>query len=212
MGFFVITPMMGPVFVEDLKVGKFHGVGPLKAAKMNGLRIHTGLDLRAQSFAFLKDHFSKSSSCYYGLAHGTDDCPVEADRLRKSVGAETIFARNLAAWEEVAPALGTVFAKVWAACLRGGYAGRTVTVKVKYGDFRQSTRRRSFLEPVAPQLDLERIGLKLLRPWFPPHRSVRMLGVTLSSLAPLASKSQASWRFAWTILVQLFPRPRHLTS
>lgn len=52
-GLFVITPKMGPALVEDLPVGKFHGVGPVTAAKMNRLGIHTGLDLRAQPLAFL---------------------------------------------------------------------------------------------------------------------------------------------------------------
>ena len=46
---------MGPAFVENLPVGKFHGVGPATAAKMNSLGIHTGLDLRRQSSAFLSE-------------------------------------------------------------------------------------------------------------------------------------------------------------
>ena len=102
--------------------------------------------------------------------------------MRKSVGAETTFERDLTKWEEVAPALDAVFTKVWTACTRGGHAGRTVTVKIKYSDFQQITRRRSFAEPVASQSDLQQISLDLLKPCFPPPRSVRLLGVTLSSL------------------------------
>ncbi len=68
------------------------------------------------------------------------------------------------------------------ACTRGGHAGRTVTVKVKHSDFQQITRRRSLVEVVASQSELERVALELLRPCFPPPRSVRLLGVTLSSL------------------------------
>ena len=181
-GLFVITPKMGPKFVEDLKVGKFHGVGPVTAARMNALGIHVGLDLRRQSQAFLVEHFGKSAGYYYGVARGIDNRPVEADRLRKSVGAETTFGRDLTKWEEVAPALDAVFTKVWTACTRGGHAGRTVTVKVKYSDFQQITRRRSFAEPIASLYDLQQVSLDLMRPCFPPPRSVRLLGVTLSSL------------------------------
>ena len=108
-GLFVITPKMGPAFVEDLRVEKFHGVGPVTAAKMNALGIHTGLDLRRQSRAFLAEHFGKSADYYYGVARGVDDRPVEADRVRKSVGAETTFERDLTQWDEVAPALAVVF-------------------------------------------------------------------------------------------------------
>src|SRR6202012_1920045 len=52
-GIFVITPKMGPSFVETLPVRKFHGVGPATAAKMERFGIKTGLDLRAQTLAFL---------------------------------------------------------------------------------------------------------------------------------------------------------------
>ncbi len=146
-GLFVITPKMGPAFVEELPVGKFHGVGPVTAAKMNRLGIRTGLDLRAQSLDFLAGHFGKAADYYHGVARGHDERPVEADRVRKSVGAENTFARDLTQWDEVGPVLEPVFAKVWAACGRGGHAGRTVTVKVKYADFRQITRSRSGMHP-----------------------------------------------------------------
>jgi DNA polymerase-4 len=182
-GLFVITPKMGPGFVERLPVSKFHGVGPVTAARMQALGIHTGLDLRRQTRAFLAEHFGKSADYYYNVARGEDERPVEADRVRKSVGAETTFARDLMRWEEVGPALEPVFAKTWAACDRGGYAGRTVTVKVKYADFRQITRSRSGQEPVGSRRELERIGLDLLRPCFPPPRGVRLLGVTISNIA-----------------------------
>src|ERR1700726_2088061 len=66
-GLFVITPEMGPGFVETLPVRKFHGVGPATAKKMTRLGIATGLDLRAPSLAFLQQHFGKAGSYYNGL-------------------------------------------------------------------------------------------------------------------------------------------------
>jgi len=62
-GQFVVTPAMGPAFVEVLPIAKFHGVGPITAEKMNRLGIHTGADLRRQSAAFLQQHFGKSGVC-----------------------------------------------------------------------------------------------------------------------------------------------------
>ncbi len=76
-GLFVITPRMGPAFVEALPVGKFHGIGPKTAARMNMLGIHTGLDLREQSRAYLVEHFGKSGDYLYGVARGVDDRPVQ---------------------------------------------------------------------------------------------------------------------------------------
>jgi hypothetical protein len=66
-GMFVITPEMGPVFVEALPVGKFHGIGPATAAKMNRLGLHTGADLKAQSPAFLEERFGNRGATTTGL-------------------------------------------------------------------------------------------------------------------------------------------------
>jgi DNA polymerase-4 len=99
---------------------------------MNSLGIHTGLDLRRQPRAFLAEHFGKAADYYDNVARGVDNRPVEADRERKSVGSETTFEQDHDKWEDVEPALNGIFAKVWSACTRGGHAGRTVTVKIKY--------------------------------------------------------------------------------
>jgi DNA polymerase-4 len=197
-GLFVITPTMEPAFVETLLVSRFHGVGPATAAKMQALGIHTGLDLRQQSLAFLCRHFGKAGRYYYDVARGQDDRPVEADRARKSIGAETTFAADLRHWEEVIPALQSVFAKLWAACSRGGYSGRTVTVKIKYATFQQITRSRSCDGPIGSQTDLEEISLALLRPYFPATPGVRLLGVTLSNfwIAEPRDRMQLALRLA----------------
>src|ERR1700730_17027287 len=74
-GLFVITPKMGPAFVERLPIEKFHGVGPATAAKMNRLGIKTGFDLREQTLAFLQQHFGKPGPYYYWIARGVDERP-----------------------------------------------------------------------------------------------------------------------------------------
>jgi DNA polymerase-4 len=181
-GCFVITPKMGPAFVEDLPVGRFHGVGPVTAARMQALGIHTGADLRGQSRAFLAQHFGKAADYYFGVARGQDDRPVNADTVRKSVGAETTFERDMLLWDEVGPAMAPLYAKVWAACQRGGHVGRTVTVKVKYADFQQITRSQSCSRPIGSAGELEQVATGLLRPCFPPSRGIRLLGVTIAGL------------------------------
>jgi len=115
---FVITPKMGPAFVENLPVGKFRGVGPATTAKMNKLGIKTGRDLRAQSMAFLQQHFGKAGAFYYWIARGVDDRPVRANRVRKSVGAENTFATDLFTFEAARDALSPIIDKVWRHCER----------------------------------------------------------------------------------------------
>jgi nucleotidyltransferase/DNA polymerase involved in DNA repair len=73
---------MGAAFVEILPIGKFHGVGPVTADKMNRLGILTGADLRKQSLAFLQQHFGRSGPWYHAIANGEDDRPVVPNRPR----------------------------------------------------------------------------------------------------------------------------------
>ncbi len=188
-GLFVITPRMGPAFVEALAIGKFHGIGPATAAKMNELGIHTGADLRAQTRAFLTARFGKAGDYYYAAARGEDDRPVVADRERKSLGAETTFARDLRTWPEAVAALTPLCVKVWQACAKGELLARTVTVKVKYDDFQQITRARSSTDPIADQATMEKLTFDLLRPLFPPPRGVRLLGITLSNFDDPAAEA-----------------------
>jgi DNA polymerase-4 len=178
---FVITPSMGRAFVAELPVGKFHGVGPVTAAKMSRLGIHTGLDLRRQRREFLKAQFGKAGDYFYHLARAEDDRPVVANRLRKSLGVETTFARDLLLWEQVASALEPVLAKLWAAYSRHGLTARTVTVKIKLANFQQITRARSCSGAITSRAIIEQLALDILQPHFPPPRGVRLLGVTLSN-------------------------------
>jgi DNA polymerase-4 len=182
-GLFVITPKMGPVFVESLPIEKFHGVGPATTAKMNRLGIATGLDLRAQPLPFLQQHFGKSGPYFYWIARGVDERPVHADRVRKSIGAENTFARDLHTFEPMRDALEPIIAKVWRHCQATCIRGRTVTLKVKFADFQQITRSKSVGDAIDNFTDLEILSLGLLEPLLPTEKGVRLLGISLSSLA-----------------------------
>lgn len=189
-GLFVITPKMGPVFVEALPVAKFHGVGPATAAKMGRLGIESGMDLRAWTLPFLQQHFGKSGHYFYWIARGVDDRPVRADRIRKSLGAENTFSEDLFTCEAARDALRPIIEKVWRHCESADIRGRTVTLKVKHSDFRQITRSRTTAAFIATRAELEQIALALLGPIFPVQRGIRLLGVTLSSLDEERSKSK----------------------
>ena len=181
-GLFVITPAMGPAFVETLPVRKFHGVGPATAKKMKRFGIETGLDLKGQTLAFLQQHFGKAGSYYYGVARGVDERPVRADRIRKSVGAENTFAEDLFTYEAARDALQDIIDKVWRHCEGSGLRGRTVTLKVKFANFRQITRSRTGQAQIGTRSELEQLGNVLLEPLFPVAKGIRLLGVSLSSL------------------------------
>jgi DNA polymerase IV len=181
-GQFVITPATGPAFVEGLPVRKFHGVGPVTAARMNKLGIFTGADLKKLSSDVLKQHFGRSGAWYYAIARGEDDRLVAPDRPRKSSGSETTFSTDLTEPASIEAEVRAMADEVWTWCEKTGFFGRTVTVKIKYADFRQITRSRSVALPVKSRETLLRISTDLVRTTFPPPIGIRLVGVTLSAI------------------------------
>ena len=181
-GQYVISPEMGPSFVEPLPVGRFHGIGPATAAKFNALGVRTGLDIRNQTKAFLEANFGKAGTYYYWISRGVDDRPVRANRIRKSVGAENTFSIDLSDLESMVSELQPLIDKVWRHCEDKGSRGRTVTLKVKFNDFEIITRSKSVPMPFSSRSDLERISVALLQAEMPVPKPVRLLGVSLSSL------------------------------
>src|SRR5580704_5357090 len=188
-GQFVITPEMGPDFIAALPVGRFHGVGPVTAKKMQRLGIETGADLRAKSLAFLQQHFGKSAAWYLGIANGEDHRPVVADRPRKSSGSETTFERDLTVSAEIEAGVEAMVDDVWAWCEKAQAFGRTVTVKVKFADFQQVTRSRSFAMAIARHDLLRQVSVELVRTLLPTAKGVRLLGVTVSNFDPTPTDS-----------------------
>jgi len=180
-GQFVVTPAMGAAFVEALPVGKFHGVGPATADKMNRLGIFTGADLRRQSLAFLQQHFGKSGPWFHAISNGEDHRPVVPDRPRKSSGSETTFSNDLTDSADIEAGVQAMADEVWAWCEKARAFGRTVTVKIKYADFRQATRSRTLPAIVTSQEVLRNVSISLVRTVLPPAQGIRLVGVTLSS-------------------------------
>lgn len=181
-GQYVITPEMGPAFVEALPVGKFHGIGSATSAKMNALGLYTGLDMRNQSIDFMQANFGKAGAYYYWISRGVDNREVRADRIRKSVGAENTFSQDLTQFEAMAAELQPLIDKVWRHCEDKRARGRTITLKLKFNDFETITRSRSVPVAVSSRLDLERLSVALLQNEMPLSKPVRLLGISLSSL------------------------------
>ena len=189
-GQFVVTPAMGEAFVEALPVSRFHGVGPVTAEKMKRLGIERGADLRRQSIDFLQHHFGKSGSWYFSIARGVDDRPVRPDRERKSSGSETTFSQDLTDPAAIEAGVKAMADDVWRWCERTGARGRTVTVKIKWADFQQSTRSRSHAF-VDSRDELRAAAVDLVRSVFPPAKGVRLVGVTLSNFLSADREAEA---------------------
>jgi DNA polymerase IV len=175
-GQFVITPEMGPAFVEALLGGKFHGIGPATSAKMNSLGLHTGLDMRNQSLEFMQANFGKAGAYYYWISRGVDNREVRANRIRKSVGAENTFSIDLTEFDAMVAELQPLIDKVWQHCDDEGSRGRTVTLKMRFNDFEIITCSRSVPVAVSSRSYLERLSIALLQSEIPLPKPVWLLG------------------------------------
>ena len=183
-GQFAVTPEMGPAWVAQLPVARFHGVGPVTAAKMKRLGIETGADLKAQSIEFLTRHFGSSADWYHGIARGIDDRPVNPSRERKSSGSETTFDRDLTDPADIEAGVLKMADDVAAWCAERRQYGRTVTVKAKFADFRQVTRSRTQPHTVRDQDAIRATSIDLIRTLYPLEQGVRLVGVTVSNFEP----------------------------
>lgn len=182
-GQYVIPPQRGAEFIATLPVKKFHGIGPVTAAKMNALGIQTGADLRAQSMEFLQRQFGKSGAWYYAIARGEDDRPVEPNRPRKSSGSETTFSEDRVIPAEIEAGVLEMADDVWAWCEKNQSFGATATVKIKYADFRIVTRSRTASRPITSRELLHETSLALVRSIYPVAIGIRLVGVSVSNFS-----------------------------
>ena len=189
-GLTVIKPDQGPEFVASLAVARFHGVGPVTARKMESLGIHTGADLRSWSLPELEARFGSSGRWYWSICRGIDEREVKADRPYKSVSAERTFDEDLSDPGSLASELERIAGYAWARVERAEVAGRTVTLKVKYGDFSLITRSKSFPTPVPDQPTFAAAGQGLLSALMPVPKGIRLLGLGLHNLTDCFDEPQ----------------------
>ena len=181
-GLCVIRPGEGAAFVAALPVARFHGVGPRGVEKLAVLGVATGADLRAMDLASLRQHFGAQADYLYRAARGIDLRSVQADRPRKSVGAERTFDRDLSSGPVLRETLETIIDLAWERVSRADAKGRTVTLKLKFRDFSVMSRARSISAPVARRDALAEVARGLLDQVLPLPQPVRLMGVTLSAL------------------------------
>ncbi len=180
-GFYTITPDMAEAFIDQLEVGKFHGIGKVTARKLNEMGVFFGRDLRKIDRYEMIRQFGKAGNYYYDIVRGNDDRPVIPSHERKSLGAENTFETDLFTMELLSAELENIAETVWQRLERAGVRGRTLTLKIKFADFEQITRSKTI--PIAYssfQMILED-ATHLLRNEWPFDKGIRLMGLTLSN-------------------------------
>lgn len=188
-GLTFIGPSRVTAFMEKLPVEKFFGVGRVTAEKMKKMGLHTGADLKRLTEAELIRHFGKAGRFFYKIVRGIDDREVQPHRETKSVGAEDTFAYDLTDISEMNAELDKIASIVYDRLKRYQLKGRTVTLKIKYYDFRQVTRSQSFEEPLDDAEGILATAQALLAATEPEEHRIRLLGISVSNFGSNALRS-----------------------
>ena len=181
-GQFVIKPGEAEQYLHDLPIGRFYGVGKVTEAKMKSHGIHTGGDLKKKDLLQLQKILGNSAEYYYEIARGIDHRPVANKRIRKSLGAETTFQQDISDIDEMLRQLSTLLDEVLDSLLKRELHAHTITLKVKYADFTQVTRSYTGDAIVSLREKSEALLPVLLAKTEAPTKSVRLLGISFSSL------------------------------
>ena len=184
-GLTFIGPSKMEKFMEKLPVEKFYGVGKVTAEKMKRQGLHTGLDLKKQTEARLTQLFGKSGKFFYNIVRGIDHRPVQPHQEIKSISAEDTFSYDLDKGEELEDWLIQVAKSAFSRLERYKIYGRTITLKIKFEDFKQITRSTSFATPLTDLSQILEISKSILAHTDFEGKKVRLIGVGFSNFGEI---------------------------
>jgi len=185
-----INPEEVLLFLEELSINKFYGVGKVTAAKMNNLGIFNGLDLKNKPLEELTKLFGKSGTYYYNIVRGIHHSTVKPNRIRKSIAAERTFSENISSEVFMLERLHKIAEELERRMIASETKGKTITLKIKYSDFTQQTRSKTVQNFIQKKDEIMQIVKELLyQEKF--KNSVRLLGISFSNLD--TAKKEPVW-------------------
>ena len=182
-GLVVVPPGQEREFLAPLAVGKLAGIGPKSAARLNDDGVRTIGDLAAMPDAWFTRRFGKRGPSIRDRARGVADEPVQTSRETKSISSETTFPQDLSEPDDLLPVIERLAGSVADALNRKGFAGRTVTVKIRLSDYTTFTRQQTLPESTADDATIAAAAWTLLEREMQPGRAFRLLGVGVSGFA-----------------------------
>ena len=180
-GLCTIHPAQALDFIAGLPIESFWGVGPVTAKRMHALGIHNGLQLRACSPDRLLREFGKVGSVYYDFARGIDLRPVEAVRIRKSIGCERTLEKDVSLRSSVIIELYHVAVELVSRLEKKDFRGNTLTLKIKFHDFRQITRSLTQSRELTTLDVILPLATQLLQEVDYAEHPIRLIGLSVSN-------------------------------
>ncbi|MBF0147181.1 MAG: DNA polymerase IV [Magnetococcales bacterium] len=192
-GLTLVAPEQADAFVATLPIEKFYGVGKVTADRMHRLGIKTGADLRRWPLDQLEAQFGKAGRGYYHIVRNQDARPVNPNRERHSVGTEDTFERDLHDRREMLIRLEAIAHEVARRMAKNHFTGKTLTLKVKFADFRQITRSKTVDDAIVDPVRMMILTRRLFAGVQIPPRGVRLLGLTVSNTCSEQVRGWKQW-------------------
>lgn len=181
-GIYLIKPKDAEAFVEELPIEKFFGIGKVTAAKMHKMGISFGKDLKKIPEFELIRKFGKQGSYYYHISRAVDSREVKPNRLRKSVGAENTFEYDIEGIDEMKQELLSIAQTLMQRIEKSKSYGKTLTLKIKFADFKQITRSKTGKFEIDDFELLWKLSSEIFDAIDFDDRKVRLLGLSVSNL------------------------------
>jgi DNA polymerase-4 len=188
-GLTIVKPEDVPARIWPLPPSRINGIGPKASRKLDALGIRTIGALARADLAWLVEHFGRNYGAWLArVARGEDDREVETESEPVSISRETTFDRDLSAQRD-REELSAIFTELCESLARDlarkGYAGRTIGIKLRFDNFHTVTRDRTIKTPTQDARDIRRAAGECLKR-VELTRRIRLLGVRVGSLSPLA--------------------------
>ena len=184
-----IHPLNVDSFLDSLPIENFFGIGRVTAKKMKNLGVYFGYDLRKLDLSFLVKNFGKTGDYFYQIIRSQYDNPVNPNRRRKSVGTETTFRHNITSDSFILEELKLISKELESRMIKSNKKGKTLTIKIKYDDFKQQTRSRTLDHYIYTKNDFYPIIEDLIYSE-KINKPVRLLGISISNFLDETKKSQ----------------------
>ena len=165
----------------------------MTAKKMHLLGIGNGFQLRKCSLEMLTAHFGKVGALYYECARGIDERPVEAVRIRKSIGCERTLERDISAHSSVIIELYHVAVELIERLNHKDFKGNTLTLKIKFHDFCQITRSITQSQELTTLDKVLPLAKELLKSVEYAQHPIRLIGLSVSNPKEEADEQHRTW-------------------
>ena len=192
-GLTVVAPDKVMEFLRPLPIKKMWGVGKTTHRTLTLMGVETVGDLAEVDPKVLGRKFGLGGSQLAQLARGLDDRPVIPERAAKSIGAEETLMEDILSPAEAKKELLRLAVRVSRRLRKHAFLCRTVTLKVKYSDFKQVTRAETQSSATDEARDIYQAACRLLEETGVGLRPVRLLGISLSKLTMEGEEKQASF-------------------